>query len=547
MSRKLLTFILLLLLSLSLFVVGVSEGVSTDASYDASTMKLLRYEGTVDIFDINGDPRFLLEGVRFISGESMRTGADGSASVGLDDTKIVSLDHDTYVQFIQEDNHMQLNLLEGEIFLDVSAKLDENASFDIQTTTMTVGIRGTIISASSKTTPEGKEQTTIAVYEGGGQVNFRDSNGTNRAVTLQPGQQISVETVAPAPTGSVSDAGPVEDVGVNPIITDINGDNISTFAATAITSNEETYNRVINGSPNGQLILLPGSGEAEEGEEPYPADGDWYYSGQITLVAQSASKLYDGTPLVRPADALVYGLPGNFNITVSCSGSQTNAGSSDNVVTSYTITNGTGEVVNSHFPSVNKIAGHLVVDKAPLTVWTGSAEKEYDGEPLTCKDAGIRTVSGYNAESPSWQNTSIITETALGSEQMVAVSGRIFIHGSNPLTQETKSIELKVGQRLSVALQKGANGDSLEFVIEDLKEEDLPEEVLRLYAENPDLLAAACEETNWDPELIADLIAALPPLEEGTVSVNGLDVASSAQENVMADSANILHQGHRHR
>ena len=50
-------------------------------------------------------------------------------------------------------------------------------------------------------------------------------------------------------------------------------------------------------------------------------------------------------------------------------------------------------------------------------------EKEYDGKPLTCEDAGIKTISGYTSDMPSWQNTSLVTETALGSEQMIAVSG----------------------------------------------------------------------------------------------------------------------------
>ena len=235
----------------------------------------------------------------------------------------------------------------------------------------------------------------------------------------------------------------------------------------------------------------------------------------------------------------MYGLPGSFNISVSCSGTQTKAGSTDNVISSYSITNAAGENVNSHFPSVRTVAGKLVVDRAPLTIWTGSAEKEYDGEPLICEEAGIRTVTGYNAEEPAWQNTSIVTQSALGSEQMVAVSGRMFIHGSNPLTQETKSIELKVGQRLSVALKKGASGNTLEFVVEDLKEEEIPEEVLRLYAENPDLLEAACEETKWNIDKIKERIADLEPLKEKTVSVNGLDVASSDQDNIMSDSANI--------
>ena len=124
MYRKLSIFILALLLALSLVAAGTAESAAPD-SYDASTMRLLRHEGTVDIFDIAGEPRFLLDNVRFASGESMRTGEDGKASVGLDDSKIVTLDADTDVEFIQEADHMRLNLREGALFLDVQEKLDE--------------------------------------------------------------------------------------------------------------------------------------------------------------------------------------------------------------------------------------------------------------------------------------------------------------------------------------------------------------------------------------------------------------------------------------
>ena len=81
MKHRVSLIILIIICSVSLFCYGASEGL--EASYEASTLKLLRYEGTVDIFDVTGAPRFLLEGVRFLSGESMLTGDDGSASVGL--------------------------------------------------------------------------------------------------------------------------------------------------------------------------------------------------------------------------------------------------------------------------------------------------------------------------------------------------------------------------------------------------------------------------------------------------------------------------------
>ena len=100
--------------------------------YEAGTMRLLRYEGTVEIFDPAGQPRFVLENARFSSGETMRTGENSLASVSLDDSKILTQDQNTQVQFIQEGSHMLLKLIEGEIFLDVQKKLDTNVCLPLR-------------------------------------------------------------------------------------------------------------------------------------------------------------------------------------------------------------------------------------------------------------------------------------------------------------------------------------------------------------------------------------------------------------------------------
>lgn len=80
--------IVLMALALTMFVCG-SAGAE---SYSASTMRLLHYEGTVEIEDAGGAPRFVMENDRFSSGEAMRTGETSLASIGLDDSKIVTLD-----------------------------------------------------------------------------------------------------------------------------------------------------------------------------------------------------------------------------------------------------------------------------------------------------------------------------------------------------------------------------------------------------------------------------------------------------------------------
>ena len=83
--------VILFLAMILMLVFGAAAG----EEYDSNTMRLLRHEGTVEILNPEGEPRFVLENVRFESGETLQTGEDGTASVGLDDTKIVTLDANT--------------------------------------------------------------------------------------------------------------------------------------------------------------------------------------------------------------------------------------------------------------------------------------------------------------------------------------------------------------------------------------------------------------------------------------------------------------------
>lgn len=110
--------------------------------YYAKTMRLLRIEGTVNIEDANGNARPVLNNVRFNSGEALSTGSDGLASVGLDDTKIVTLENDSRVEFTKSLNCLELNLTQGGLYFEVTEHLEPDETFDIRTSTMTVGIRG---------------------------------------------------------------------------------------------------------------------------------------------------------------------------------------------------------------------------------------------------------------------------------------------------------------------------------------------------------------------------------------------------------------------
>ncbi len=105
-------------------------------SYDASAMRLLRYTGTAEIFDITGNPRAVTENALLSSGETLVTGPESTASVSLGDGRTVYLDAGTKVEFIREGGQMKMNLAAGTLLLDVQGRLDENESLDIQTTAM---------------------------------------------------------------------------------------------------------------------------------------------------------------------------------------------------------------------------------------------------------------------------------------------------------------------------------------------------------------------------------------------------------------------------
>ncbi len=123
----------------------MAGSVSPAEEYSAQTMRLTHYEGSVEIIDPSGQPRFVMENVRFASGETMRTGEESTASVSLDAAKIVTMDQKSLVEFTKQDKHITLKLKDGSMLLDVQKKLDEDETLDIETSTMLVGIRGTIV------------------------------------------------------------------------------------------------------------------------------------------------------------------------------------------------------------------------------------------------------------------------------------------------------------------------------------------------------------------------------------------------------------------
>ena len=201
----------------AIITLSICAGVAAE-SYTANIMRLLNYEGDVFIVDENGEYSFLMENMRFNNGESLSTSKGSMASVGLDSSKILTLDAMTQVLFETVKNQMKLTLASGRLLLDVQEKLDENQSLDIETSTMVVGIRGTVVHVTSfdgteeemnrrlmeanptfqelllKMLPDSIDGniSQLVVLEGTASATFRDENGVSRTIEVKAGEKITL-------------------------------------------------------------------------------------------------------------------------------------------------------------------------------------------------------------------------------------------------------------------------------------------------------------------------------------------------------------------
>ena len=131
------------LLGVAIVIVIVCVIIFNRSNYLAKTMKLVRAEGTVKIEKEGGKLKPISKNARFESGEALFTGLDGLATVSLDDTKFVTLQPDSRVEFSKVNKQLGLKLTKGGMFFEVTEKLKDGEIFEIKTSTMTAGIKGT--------------------------------------------------------------------------------------------------------------------------------------------------------------------------------------------------------------------------------------------------------------------------------------------------------------------------------------------------------------------------------------------------------------------
>lgn len=109
----------------------------------------------------------------------------------------------------------------------------------------------------------------------------------------------------------------------------------------------------------------------------------------IVITANSAEKTYDGTPLTDDGFAYTdFVLAEGDVLEAVVEGSQTDAGSSVNVIKSYRVMRG-DEDVTANYIFDDSVDGTLTVTKRKVTLTSGTACKIYDGKYLTCNKVEV--------------------------------------------------------------------------------------------------------------------------------------------------------------
>ena len=127
------------LLALVLLLTSCGSGSGTSAA----TMHLRRAEGTVSVSDGEGknvEPR---ENLGLYSGYGVDTKNESYAWIDLDEVKLSKLDQNSQAAIKKEDKHLEIEVLSGAVFFNVTEPLADDETMNIRTSTMMLGIRGT--------------------------------------------------------------------------------------------------------------------------------------------------------------------------------------------------------------------------------------------------------------------------------------------------------------------------------------------------------------------------------------------------------------------
>lgn len=133
-------------------------------------------------------------------------------------------------------------------------------------------------------------------------------------------------------------------------------------------------------------------------------------TNQIVIVANSKSKMYDGTPLTDSGYTYTTDILAEGDVlTATVEGTITNVGETANKVKSYVVKRGDKDVTKN-YTFGESISGTLEITKRDVTITSGSSKRAYNGQPLTNSEITVTGTGFVTGEAPtSYEVTGTIT------------------------------------------------------------------------------------------------------------------------------------------
>ncbi len=170
-----------MLAAAALIVTSITPAAAATAR--ATTMKLVKKEGTVTLKTQSGTSLRITEGMRLYNGNTISTASDSYAYISLDSSKAVKLDESSSATLRQKGKKLELLVKKGQLFFNVSKPLTSKERMNVRTSTMVTGIRGTcgVVQIISET------KSRLYLIEGSVTLGSGED-----AVTIQGGQAATV-------------------------------------------------------------------------------------------------------------------------------------------------------------------------------------------------------------------------------------------------------------------------------------------------------------------------------------------------------------------
>ncbi len=233
----------------------VVQADESDEEYVGQVITLEQLEGITSIYNAENTLIELRESSKLFDVYEVYT-EEGYVWIALDDNGVLKMDMDTQIEITKTGDDLEILLVDGEIFFNISESFAENESLSISTSTMTTGIRGTSGIISTRTLTDSSIEFSIKLLEGHVELTYLVDNATDTylAEQLEAGQKFSLNS----PVDSD------EDILIS-TLTDIEASDVNGFVAVEIRDDEAIQEKILSGgSIIDEDMLTEIIGNAEE-------------------------------------------------------------------------------------------------------------------------------------------------------------------------------------------------------------------------------------------------------------------------------------------